>query len=116
LDRDGWPDFVASRNNSTTVAFRNGGMAGRGSLRVSLRGDSNNPPAVGARVKMTAADGKTQVAEISAGSGYWSQSDAAAYFGHTSEATVEVRWPDGRTTQHVVPVGVTNLKLDLPTR
>src|SRR6185503_2474698 len=29
LDHDGWPDFLVAQNNSSTLAFRNGGVAGR---------------------------------------------------------------------------------------
>ena len=36
LDHDGWPDFLVTRNNGTTLAFRNGGIAGRRSLCVRL--------------------------------------------------------------------------------
>ena len=49
LDRDGWPDFLVSRNNDTTLAFRNHGVAGRKSVRVSLRGPAGNPTAIGAQ-------------------------------------------------------------------
>jgi hypothetical protein len=35
LDRNGWPDVLVTRNNGTTMAFRNEGFASRKSLPVS---------------------------------------------------------------------------------
>ena len=37
FDHDGWPDFFVTRNNGSTLAFRNKGARGRHSLRVELR-------------------------------------------------------------------------------
>jgi hypothetical protein len=42
LDRDGWPDFLVSRNNDTMLAWRNRGVAGARSLRVVLQGPAGN--------------------------------------------------------------------------
>jgi len=101
LDADGWPDFLVSRNNATTLAFRNGGVAGRHSIRVVLLGNPGNPHAVGARVTAEYADGTTQTGEVCAGSGYYSQSSAAQFFGFTNQnllRRLRVRWPTGATT------------------
>ena len=43
LDQDGWPDFLVTQNNNTTLAFHNRGVAGRHSLRIQLRGPAGNP-------------------------------------------------------------------------
>jgi hypothetical protein len=105
LDCDGWPDFLVTRNNGTTLAFRNQGVPGRHSLRVNLRGPAGNPTAVGARVTLEMADGTTQTAEVSAGSGYWTQSTAACFFGYPESnppRRLRVRWPDGSATVHKV--------------
>jgi hypothetical protein len=114
LDNDGWPDFLVTRNNGTTLAFRNQGVAGRHSLRVTLRGRAGNTTAIGARVRLELADGSTETAEIAAGSGYYSQSSAACFFGYTSTKPakrVHVRWPDGSSTDHDVPANATTLTL-----
>ena len=49
----------------------------------------------------------TQVAEVYAGSGYPSQSSPTVFIGVDAAAggTVVVRWPDGTTTEHLVPRG-----------
>ena len=101
LGDDGWPGFLVSRNGEATLAFRNRGVAGRHSLRVVLQGPPGNPQAVGARVTAEYADGATQTGEVCAGSGYYSQSTAALFFGSADRnplRRVRVRWPSGATT------------------
>jgi hypothetical protein len=101
IDDDGWPDFLVSRNDEATLAFRNRGVAGRHSLRVVLQGKPGNPQAVGARVTAEYADDTTQAGEVCAGSGYYSQSTAALFFGSTDRnplRRVRVQWPSGTTT------------------
>jgi hypothetical protein len=103
LDTDGWPDFLVSRNNDSTLAFRNRGVAGRRSIRVALQGTAGNPTAIGARITAEYADGTTTSGEIGAGSGCSSQSTAALFFG-APEANplrqLHVRWPSGASTTH----------------
>jgi hypothetical protein len=101
LDNDGWPDFLVSRNGEATLAFHNRGVAGRHTLRVVLQGQPGNPQAVGARVTAEYADGTAQAGEVCAGSGYYSQSTAALFFGSTDQnplRRVRVQWPSGATT------------------
>ena len=117
LDQDGWPDFLVSRNNNTTLAFRNNGVAGRHSFRILLRGPAGNPTAVGARITVVLADGSTQTSEVYAGSGYYSQSTAACFFGYPEAnppKTIRVRWPSGVTTEHGCPPNVSTLTLSAP--
>ena len=116
LDGDGWPDFFVTRNNDTTLAFRNGGVAGRHSLCVRLRGPAGNPTGIGARVTLELKNGSTHVSEIYAGSGYFSQSAAACFFGWSDDnppAKVRVMWPSGTSTEHPVPPGSSVLTLSL---
>ena len=114
LDQDGWPDFLVTRNNGTTLAFRNSGVAERHSLRVMLRGPAGNPTAVGARVTLELADGATQTSEVTAGVGYMSQSTAALFFGWPDinpPRQLRVRWPSGETTTQIVSPGVKSLRV-----
>jgi enediyne biosynthesis protein E4 len=114
LDEDGWPDFVVTRNNGPTLAFRNGGGAGRNPLRIRLRGTAGNPTAVGASISVELSDGSTQLGEIYAGSGYYSQSSAACFFGYPDSnppKRVRVRWPSGATSEHGVAPGARVLDL-----
>ena len=119
LDQDGWPDFVVTRNNTTTLAFRNNGVAGRHSLRIRLQGPAGNLTSVGARVTVEMADGSIQTSEVNAGSGYYSQSTAACFFGYTDSnlpKSARVRWPAGGTSEFAVPSNVANLTFSFPTR
>jgi hypothetical protein len=114
LDHDGWPDFLVSRNNNTTLAFRNNGAPGRHALRVNLRGPNGNPAAIGARVTLGLSDGAVQTTEVRAGSGYFSQSSPACFFGWPDgnpPGKITVRWPDGKTTERAVPANATSLLL-----
>jgi hypothetical protein len=117
LDHDGWPDFLVSRNNSTTLAFHNNGVTGRHSLRIRLRGPAGNPTAVGARITIELTDGSTQTSEIYAGSGYYSQSSATGFFGYpdaTPPRRLRVRWPTGMTSEYDVPPGKTTITIAVP--
>ncbi|HEU5080581.1 MAG TPA: FG-GAP-like repeat-containing protein [Opitutaceae bacterium] len=117
LDRNGWPDFVATRNNGPTVAFRNEGVAGRHSLGVRLRGLRGNPTAIGARVILGLTDGSSQTQEIAAGAGYYSQSTPECFFGWVDSAPpqiLRVRWPDGAVSEHNIPPSTTQLMLAHP--
>jgi arabinan endo-1,5-alpha-L-arabinosidase len=114
LDRDGWPDFVVSRNNLSLLAFRNQGVAGRHSLAVVLRGARGNPAAIGARVTLELSDGSSEAAEVSAGSSYYSQSTAACFFGYTDAVRprrAKVRWPTGEESTSEITTATPTLEI-----
>ncbi len=106
LNGDGWPDFLVTRNREATLAFRNEPVPGRGFLRVVLRGPAGNPSAVGARVTLELADGSTQTSEVAAGSGYYSQSSPACFFGYPKASPprrLRIRWPSGASSSEDLP-------------
>jgi hypothetical protein len=114
LNGDGWPDLIASRNNDTTLAFRNDPKPGRHSLRVSLHGPTGNPTGIGAVVTAEFADGTSTVSEVCAGSGYYSQSSPAVWVAYRDANPLRhlrVRWPSGETSAQDVAVGATNVTL-----
>jgi len=118
LNQDGWPDFVVTRNNSTSLAFLNQGVKERHSLRIQLRGPAGNPTAIGARVTLELADGTTRTGEVYAGSGYFSQSTAACFFGYmpaNPPRQILVHWPSGATSTHPVPPQSFTIVLAAPT-
>jgi hypothetical protein len=106
VGRDGWPGFLVSRNNATTLAFR-GVHTGEGPpLRVVLRAGPGNPTAVGARIRVTYRDGSAQSAEVCAGGGLYSQSASACYFGYPESnppVRIRVRWPSGAVSESAAP-------------
>jgi len=115
LDQDGWPDLVVTQNNDRMLAFRNQGVVGRRPFTVRLQGPPGNPQAIGARVTLITDDEQRQVAEIYAGSGYLSQSTPTLFFGTDATQTVtrvQIRWPDGKVSRHVPPVG--NRQIQIP--
>ena len=65
-------------------------------IDVRLQGTWDNRPAIGSVVYAT-ADGRPQIREVHAGSGYMSTSSAWPHFGlgSATEAELCVRWPDG---------------------
>ncbi|MEN9404931.1 MAG: hypothetical protein RL091_3634 [Verrucomicrobiota bacterium] len=101
LNRDGWPDAVATRTNGGALALANRGeTSGRNSFAVKLAGRAGNPDAIGAAITVVYRNGAQQRVELQAGSGYLSQSEPLAFFGWRDEnppEQIEVRWPDGRT-------------------
>jgi hypothetical protein len=119
LDHDGWPDFFVSRNNDTTLAFRNAGVPGHHALQIRLQGPAGNPTAVGARLTLQLTDGSTQTAEVFAGSGYYSQSSPAVFFGYPDNnppQSLRIRWPSGLTSSHPLPPNASSLVFPQPSR
>jgi len=117
LDQEGWPDFLVTRNDDTTLAFHNGGVAGHRPLRVILRGPAGNPTAVGAVITVELSDGSSEVSEVYAGSGYYSQSTPACFFGYPDAnppRKVHVRWPSGTTSEQAYAPGSNTVTLAAP--
>jgi hypothetical protein len=117
ISQDGWPGFLVTRNDSTTLAFRNAGVPGHRPLRIQLRGAPGNPTAVGARISVEFADGSAETGEVYAGSGYYSQSPGACYFGYPEAnppRVIRVRWPSGQSTEHPFTAGPASLTLSPP--
>jgi hypothetical protein len=96
LNGDGWPDFVVGVNNGAPLAFQHAGNGSRPPLTVRLTGRPGNTKAVGASVLIEWTDGSRQRAEVSAGSGYLSQSTSDIVAGLGPGRTVKqilVTWP-----------------------
>jgi hypothetical protein len=96
LNGDSRPDLLVAQNDDVAVALMNQSRPGWLSLRlVGPRGTS----AVGARVTIRFADGRTTAHELFAGSGYLSQSAAEIYVGLGAVAPerAEIRWPTGKS-------------------
>ncbi len=108
INRDGRPDFLVTRNNSTMLAFRQNDLSGRHFFKVTLHGPAGNPTGIGSRVTLELTDRSAQTLEIYAGSGYYSQSSATCFFGYSDSrlpSKVRVKWPSGAVTEQAVSAG-----------
>mgnify|MGYP003871047729 CR=1 FL=1 len=107
-DGDGRVDLVVTQNRAATRLFRNTGA--RPGLRVRLEGPADNPAGIGAVVRLRFADRDGPAREVRAGGGYWSQDSPVLVLGTPQPpASVQVRWPGGRVTEHHVPPGAREL-------
>ena len=114
LDGDGAPDIVIATNDGPLRVLRN--ASGRSQVTIRLRGQRGNPTAVGAGAVITTSTGRRVGAEVAAGSGYLSQSSPLirlALSGAETIKSVDVRWPDGKTSRHDAPAGTT-IELSAP--
>jgi enediyne biosynthesis protein E4 len=103
LNGDARPDVVVGMNDANVLAFENQGVPGSRVAAVRLRGRAGNPTGIGSQVTVIRSDGLRQTAGVEAGGGYLSQQSHTLWFGLGERAqisSIEVRWPDGKTTEH----------------
>ena len=98
-DLDGDLDlFVTNRNGPHVRLLRNDLPASEAFVTFLLKGTTSNRDAIGARVEVHLADGRSLVRSRRAGEGYLAQSSSWVHFGLPANATIEkviVRWPGG---------------------
>ncbi|MBE7501802.1 MAG: CRTAC1 family protein [Verrucomicrobiales bacterium] len=109
FDQDGRTDVAVGQNAQVTRLFRNVGA--KPGLRVRLEGPPGNPTAVGASIRLVAADGTGGPArEVRAGGGYWSQDSSIPVLPRDPAArAIAVRWPGGQETEFALPSNVASL-------
>lgn len=98
---DGRPDLAVGDFGVGYRLFANAGAYGQenGRLKVRLQGAAAvNRDAVGARVKITTSDGRSQMRDVRIGSSLGAGSDTALLFGLgvSGPVRMSVTWPDGR--------------------
>ncbi len=96
-DNDGDLDIYLVNSSTFDRFFQNDLPPGNHWLHVDLTGTVSNRSGIGARVRVVAG-GLSQIREVSAGSGYLSQSSLTAEFGLGSATmvdTLEILWPNG---------------------
>jgi hypothetical protein len=72
---------------------------------------------VGARITVEFSDGSSQASEVYAGSGYFSQSAAACFFGYPASnppKKIRVRWPSGQATESAFEPASPTVTLSAP--
>lgn len=112
LDNNQVIDFAFGLNNNPAWPFLNRIQTKH--LAVKLNGKAGNTSAIGARATFVAKGLPPQTSELNAGSGYLSQSPATFIFGlkgAPNGGSLSIRWPDGSTSKHQVPAGMTSVTL-----
>jgi hypothetical protein len=97
LDNDGDVDVVVNNVHDAPDLFRLDSRLARHWILVRLVGTRSNRSAIGARLRLTSANG-TQVDEVRGGGSYYAQNDLRVHFGlgeATSVDRLTVRWPSG---------------------
>jgi len=103
-DRDGQLDLLLRNYRQPAQLLHNTGASGHW-LQLKLVGTRSNRDAVGARITVRSA-GRSQLRQVSCGSGYLSNHSLVQHFGlgDAAEAQqIEIRWPSGAVTmlEHV---------------
>ncbi len=98
LDNDGQMDAVVSVLGGPVKLLHNLTASGNHWLLLRLVGTTSNRMAIGAQVRITTEDGRSQWNELTTAVGFASSSDSRVHFGlgsnkHVKE--IEIRWPSG---------------------
>jgi hypothetical protein len=100
LNGDGFPDLVVTSLNKRPRILLNSGDNKNHWLWLDLVGKKSNHDAIGAKVKVTTATGRTLYNHVTVSSGFMSSSDKRLHFGLGGDSAVkeiEIRWPSGKT-------------------
>jgi tetratricopeptide (TPR) repeat protein len=98
LDNDGDIDIVVADLHGPAHFLRNDGGNRNHWIVLDLRGTKSNRDAIGARVRLTSAEGKVQYATVSTAGSYLSASDRRLHFGLGREQSIreiQIKWPSG---------------------
>ncbi|GAB5559728.1 MAG: VCBS repeat-containing protein [Synoicihabitans sp.] len=117
FDGDGEPEFIVTRINDMAQLYAPRTDKAGSHLQVMLHGHSGNPHAIGAKITAKYENGTRQSIEVSAGSGYLSQSQAVAFFpvSVAQEITsLEVVWPTGESSRYQPPQNTRRIQLTQP--
>ena len=98
LDNDGRMDLVVSVLNGPAKIFHNTTHNGNHWLKLQLKGVKSNRMGIGAKIRLTTADGMTQYNHVTTSTGYASSSDVCVHFGlGTSQGAneIDIQWPSG---------------------
>jgi hypothetical protein len=98
LNNDGFMDLVVTSLNEKPRILRNNGLSHNHWLLLDLRGHSSNRDAIGAKIKVKTASGRTLYNHVTTSVGFMSSSDRRAHFGlgnETSISSIQIQWPSG---------------------
>ena len=98
LNNDGSLDLVVTSLNERPRILMNSADSGNHWLLLNLVGRKSARDAIGAKVKLTTASGRTLYNHVSVSVGFMSSSDKRVHFGlgqETKIESLEIRWPSG---------------------
>lgn len=98
IDNDGRVDAVVTVLNGAVKLFHNVSGGNNHWILLKLVGTRSNRMGIGAQIRITTEDGRSQWNEVTTAVGYASSSDSRVHFGlgsnrHIEE--IEIRWPSG---------------------
>jgi hypothetical protein len=117
LNNDGALDLIVTSLNETPRILMNSADSGNHWLLLDLTGTKSPRDAIGAKVKLTTASGRTLYNHVSVSVGFMSSSDKRVHFGLGKEskiASLEITWPSGITQTLKSPAADQILKLEEP--
>jgi hypothetical protein len=100
LNDDGFPDLVVTSLNKKPRILLNSADNGNHWIWLDLVGTKSGHDAIGAKVKVTTASGRSLYNHVSVSKGFMSSSDRRVHIGlgqDSSIQSVEITWPSGQT-------------------
>ena len=104
FDNDGRVDIVTLNSRTGPTVIRNVTDNTSHWLQIRLHGVTSNRDGVGTQVRLTTADGTTQLQEVHSGRSYQGHFGTRLHFGlgqHARAQRIEVRWLGGGTDEFV---------------
>ena len=98
LDNDGRLDAVVAVLNGQAKIFHNTTQNGNHWILLKLSGTKSNRMGIGAKIRLTAADGEVQYNHVTTSAGYAGSSDSRVHFGLGANAVakeIQITWPSG---------------------
>ena len=113
FDKDGRLEFFQANANQEPIFYRNVTEPAGNWIQLDLVGTESNRDAIGARLTLKTASGKTLIREVNGGNGYAGQSTRRVHFGLGPDKidSLEIRWPSGIRQRADAPAGrITTIK------
>jgi hypothetical protein len=98
LSNKGVLDVIVANQRGPLLVYKNTVRPDRHWIEFELEGTASNRSAIGARVELH-WNGRTQVQEVSGGSGFSAENQRRLHYGlgaATEVDRVDIRWPSGR--------------------
>ena len=98
IDNDGRVDAVVTVLNGPIKLFHNISDRNNHWILLKLVGTKSNRMAIGAQIRITTEDGRSQWNEVTTAVGFASSSDSRVHFGLGANRRIkeiEIRWPSG---------------------